>query len=1606
LSMTLTGADVDGDSLTFDVVNTPSSGTMSGTAPDLSYTPFAGYNGPDSFTFTTNDGTEISLPATVNITVTPVNDPPTADDQGVSTEEDTLLAINLTGSDPDGDQVSFNVDSGPSHGSLSGTLPNLIYTPLEDYNGPDSFTFIANDGLIDSEAATVGITVNPVNDAPEADDQTLATDEDVPVSITLTGSDVDGDSISFTIADGPSHGSLSGVLPNLTYTPASDYNGPDSFTFTTNDSHTDSTAATVSITVSEINDAPIAIAQSVSTGEDSPAVFTLTGSDIDGDSLIFSIGSAPDHGSLSGSAPNMTYSPDADYHGADSFTFKANDGLLDSTLATINITVSPVNDAPAGNDQSVSTEENTSLGISLSGSDVDGDSLTYVVVNNPTDGSLSGTAPNILYSPDAGYNGPDSITFKVNDGAEDSPLATVTINVTPINDPPTADDQGTSTEEDSSVAITLTGSDPDGDSISFSVAAGPSHGSLTGSPPNVTYTPGGNYNGSDSFTFKVNDGTVDSAVATVNIMVNPVNDAPTADSQAAETDEDEAVSISLRGSDVEGDDLAYTVVSSPSHGSLSGSAPNLTYAPNTDYNDSDSFTFTVNDGAVDSGIATVDITINPVNDAPSADDLSIVTDEDTPVTISLTGSDVDGDPLSFTVADEPSNGALSGNPPNLTYTPFGNFSGSDSFTFVADDGAVSSPAALINITINAINDSPTVEAGTDLEVTLPDSASLDGTVSDDGLPQPPSVVTTWSKISGPGPVSFADAGAVDTMASFAETGVYVLRLAADDGELVASDDVMVTVSPPPSDSPYLEYGQVSGVGENWVQVSLARSYNSMVAVAAANVNSWDPASVVRIRNASGNSFEVRVDGVGGGSPSNVTVHYLVVEEGVYNTVDHGVTMEAVKYLSSVTDDDDSWIGENRTYANSYTDPVVLGQVMSYSDANFSVFWSRGVNTDDPPTSADLWVGKHVAEDPVTSRADEIIGYVVIEAGSGSIEGINYFAGLGGDTVRGMGNNPPYSYSLSGLVSASTAVVSQAAMDGSDGGWAHLFGANPVSATNLDLVIDEDQLVDSERIHSKEQVAYLVFEDPDQGPTASFTYDTTDLTADYTDTSTDGDGTVTSWSWDFGDGNSSTAQSPSHTYATEGTYSVSLTITDDDGATDSASQSVTVTPPNAPPTADFTFSTTDLTADFTDTSTDGDGTVTGWSWAFGDGNTSTAQSPDHAYASAGTYDVSLTITDDDGATDSASQSVTVTPPNAPPTADFTFSTNDLTADFTDTSTDSDGTVTSWSWDFGDGNTSTAQSPSHTYAAKGTYIVSLTITDDDGTANNTSQSVTVTSAPLGEIIYVSSSSGGTVGGVNFADEDIIAYDPETDLWSMHFDGSDMGMSGSGSLDVDAFHLLDDGSILLSIVGSSTLPDVGSVDDSDIVRFTPTSLGSVTAGAFEWYFDGSDVGLTANGEDVDAIYLMGADLILSTSGGFSVAGASGKDEDLIKFSPTSLGTDTSGTWSLYFDGSDVGLSTSSDEDSWGVWIDDDSGDIYLTSRGFYSADGVSGDCDDIYVCSPVSLGDSTNCALRLHFDGESVGYANERIDGIMITRDLGGALLRKNIVTEDTGPITIGR
>ncbi|MCB8939829.1 MAG: proprotein convertase P-domain-containing protein [Ardenticatenaceae bacterium] len=276
----------------------------------------------------------------------------------------------------------------------------------------------------------------------------------------------------------------------------------------------------------------------------------------------------------------------------------------------------------------------------------------------------------------------------------------------------------------------------------------------------------------------------------------------------------------------------------------------------------------------------------------------------------------------------------------------------------------------------------------------------------------------------------------------------------------------------------------------------------------------------------------------------------------------------------------------------------------------------------------------------------------------------------------------------------------------------------------------------------------------------------------------------------------------------------------------------------------------------------------------------------------------------------------------------------------------------------------------------------------TATNTPVPPTPTNTPqpgTGEVIYVSSSSNGSVGGVSFADEDILAYNTTTGTWSLFMDGSDVGLGGSSAQDTAAFSFLPDGSILLSFVSPTSITGIGSVDDSDIVRFIPTSTGSNTAGTFEFYFDGSDVGLTQNSEDIDAVSVLSdGRLVISTAGSASVPGVSGiQDEDLIIFTPTSLGSTTSGTWAALFDGSDVGLSTSSSEDVWGAWIDETTGDLYLTTRGSFSVSGVSGDGADIFVCTPSSLGTTTACSFSMYWDGSAFGFGGEAMDGFRIVR-----------------------
>jgi hypothetical protein len=293
---------------------------------------------------------------------------------------------------------------------------------------------ISNPAVLEVSQASNLVRPTDPQAAPVAAGQSISTFEDTAVNIVLTASDANGDLLSYAVVAGPSNGGLTGTAPNLIYTPNANYNGSDSFTFKANDGTADSAVATVSITVTAVNDNPVANAQSVSVLEDGYVTITLTGSDIDGNPLTYTVVAGPSNGGLTGTAPNLIYTPNANYNGSDSFAFRVNDGYVSSSAATVSITVTAVNDNPVATAQSVSVSHNTATAITLAGSDVEGSALTYTVVTNPTNGSLTGTAPNLTYTPNSGYSGSDSFTFRVNDGTADSAAATVTLTVAAAGD--------------------------------------------------------------------------------------------------------------------------------------------------------------------------------------------------------------------------------------------------------------------------------------------------------------------------------------------------------------------------------------------------------------------------------------------------------------------------------------------------------------------------------------------------------------------------------------------------------------------------------------------------------------------------------------------------------------------------------------------------------------------------------------------------------------------------------------------------------------------------------------------------------------------------------------------------------------------------------------------------------------------------------------------------------------------------------------------------------------------------------------------------------------------------------------------------------------------
>jgi len=760
INITLAGSDPEGESITYSLVDDSNNATVTISGNVANYVPNAHFNGTDTFTYKANDGTSDSNIGTVTITVNAIDDDPNTNDVSATTDEDTAVDISLTADEYDGQNYSFGIIANPSNGTVSLSGTTATYTPNQDWNGTDTFTFEATDDRImfgKRNVATATITVNAINDAPTSNEVNGASDEDTAVNIELSATDVEGDNLTYSIVSDVSNGTTSISGSTLTYTPNQDWNGTDTFTYKVNDGTVDSNTSNGTVTIAAVNDAPVANDVTISTNETRfiSVDITLDATDVEGDNLTYSIPSEPSDGTASLNGNVVTYVPTTDWNGEDSFTYKANDGTVDSNTATVTITVNAVNDAPTtGGDINASTNEDTAVDITMSGTDVDGDALTYHPdAPNSEHGSASLNGNVLTFTPTADWNGTTTINYKVNDGNLDSNTSVITITVNAVEDAPIAHDISASVSEDTTGNIikikgdNAGATDAENDDLTLTILSLPSNGIIYndagGGLPDgdalavgdeltsffTIYNPNANYYGTDTFTFKANDGTADSNTGTVTITVNNVDDQATAQDFAVTTNEDTPVQIEILLSyidDIDDNDVGPNdiVVNNPSNGTQSHSPCScsnrtFTYTPNADWNGTDTMTYKVSFQNSPpyhySELATITVTVNPVDDLPTAQAVSASVDEDSSVDITLLGSDVDGDDLTYSIVTNALDGSVSLTGSVATYTPNPDYYGSDSFIYRVNDGTSDSNTSSVNITINGLPEKHTYDLSNDYD---------------------------------------------------------------------------------------------------------------------------------------------------------------------------------------------------------------------------------------------------------------------------------------------------------------------------------------------------------------------------------------------------------------------------------------------------------------------------------------------------------------------------------------------------------------------------------------------------------------------------------------------------------------------------------------------------------------------------------------------------------------------------------------------------------------------------------------------------------------------------------------------------------------------------
>ncbi|MBU4060520.1 MAG: tandem-95 repeat protein, partial [Alphaproteobacteria bacterium] len=619
-------SDPESGALTIVSVTTPSSGTavVTGGGTGVTYTPAANFIGTATFNYTIRDPENATATATVTVAVN--NQGPVAANDTTSTNSNTAKSLDprTNDSDPEGGALTIVSLTTPSSGSavVTGGGTGVTYTPAANFIGTATFSYTVRDPQNATATATVTVTVN--NQGPVAVNDATSTNSNTAKSLDprTNDSDPEGGALTIVSVTTPSSGSaiVTGGGTGVTYTPAANFIGTATFSYTVRDPQNATATATVTVTVN--NQAPVAVNDATSTNSNTAKAFNprTNDSDPEGGALTIVSVTTPSSGSavVTGGGTGVTYTPAANFIGTATFNYTVRDPQNATATATVTVTVN--NQVPVAGNDATSTNSNTakSLDPRTNDSDPEGGALTIVSVTTPSSGSavVTGGGTGVTYTPAANFIGTATFSYSVRDPQNATATATVTVTVN--NQAPVAQPDSVSTAYNTAVNFNprTNDSDPESGALTIVSATTPSSGTATViSGTSITYTPASNFSGTATFNYTIRDPQNATASSTVTVTVAPApNQPPVAVNDSVEgfayTNEVIYLDVpwAANDSDPNGDPLTVTSVTQPTKGSVAIQGNSIVYTSATN-NILASFTYTISDGRGGQSTATVQIHI-------------------------------------------------------------------------------------------------------------------------------------------------------------------------------------------------------------------------------------------------------------------------------------------------------------------------------------------------------------------------------------------------------------------------------------------------------------------------------------------------------------------------------------------------------------------------------------------------------------------------------------------------------------------------------------------------------------------------------------------------------------------------------------------------------------------------------------------------------------------------------------------------------------------------------------------------------------------------------------------------------------------------------------